>query len=213
VIERYLNDLGRALPWGVSRRRILAEVEDHLRASAREVGEVEAVERFGPPGDVARGYQPLGAARLAALAVAVVALSFAAHPALYPLAENTLPPAPWPSEAMKPAHLAWKQDVTMALLLLGAGSVAVALLTLPRGNWATVAAAAAAVVAMAGAAIVGTVLAFEWAEAVPGTPGWLAPLGFVQVGLALTAGGFIVRAVTLRRVAAQRARGTMAWWP
>jgi hypothetical protein len=202
VIERYLEDLAQALPWGVSQRRILAEVEDHLRASARVVGEVEAVERFGPPADVARGYKPVGAARLAAVAVALVALSFPAHPALYPLAENTLPPAPWPTEAMKPAHLAWKQDVTMALLLLGAGAVAVALVTLRRGNGATVAAAGTAVVALAGAAIVATVLAFQWAEAVPGTPGWLAPLGLVQIALAVTAGGFLVRAVTLRRVAA-----------
>jgi hypothetical protein len=42
--------------------------------------------------------------------------------------------------------------------------------------------------------VLGVVLSFEWADAVPGTPGWLPYVGLVQVAIAAAAGGLVARA-------------------
>src|SRR6187402_1588404 len=59
TIDAYLAELRRRLrhrPF--ARRRILEEVEAHLRESAEAVGEDEAVRRFGEARVVAAGYPP-----------------------------------------------------------------------------------------------------------------------------------------------------------
>ncbi len=63
-IDRYLDRLLSELTLDASHtRRVLAEAEDHLRETAREIAltgtdaeaaERQAVERFGPPGQSAR---------------------------------------------------------------------------------------------------------------------------------------------------------------
>lgn len=77
MIERYIRDLSRALPLLAPRRRILAEVEDHLRAASRERGELEAVEAFG--GRLFLGALVTATAALAAMAglAAVLAVQWA----------------------------------------------------------------------------------------------------------------------------------------
>jgi hypothetical protein len=56
VIEEYLAELARLLPRGRRRRRILAEVEAHLRDAAAEHGDAEAIARFGAAAEVARAF-------------------------------------------------------------------------------------------------------------------------------------------------------------
>jgi hypothetical protein len=70
VIEGYLSELGRALhATRRERRRILAEVEDHLRESAVEHGEQEAIRRFGAVEVVAERFRLELAADAAAWSV------------------------------------------------------------------------------------------------------------------------------------------------
>ncbi|HET9674397.1 MAG TPA: hypothetical protein VFP31_06250 [Gaiellaceae bacterium] len=189
TIEEYLARLRRSLGPGLH-RRALAEVEAHLRESAAEVGEDEAVRRFGSPEELARELRGPRATRLAAVGAFVLLLSFVA---LYPVAENTLPPAPWPA-GEQPSQLAWKQDLVTALLLFAAGAAAVGTARLRRANGSLLAATAVAVVAGSAAAIVGVVLSFEWADAVPGTPGWLPYVGFANVAVAAVAAALVLRA-------------------
>jgi hypothetical protein len=72
-----LQDLRHRLPLAV-RSRVLAEVEDHLREAAREVGEDEAVARFGPAQALADSYR----ARVRWLYAAVGLLVALAYPVL-----------------------------------------------------------------------------------------------------------------------------------
>jgi hypothetical protein len=89
AVDRYLDQLADALVLrGRSVRRILAETEDHLRASAADgvrhglppdQAAQEAVDRFGPPATVARRFAaaenrlPAGLLWSAGLALALVA--------------------------------------------------------------------------------------------------------------------------------------------
>ena len=199
TIDVYLAELERALPWAPRlRRRLLVEVEDHLRSSAEAVGEDEAVARFGAPADVARGFHPAYARGYrAAAALALLAALVALFALLYPVPENTLPAAPWPEDA-KPSTLAWKQD---AMLLLFGAAVALGVLTAivrRKTTWLT-GATAAAIIACAG---VGAALAIEWSAAVPGTPWlWLALGSAVPVVLALAATALVARAARLASAA------------
>ena len=206
-IDDYLGELARALLRGLLlRRRILAEAEDHLREAARTHGEAEAVARFGPAREVARGFLPLyarSAARLAALATLAVALSV---PALYPVVENNLPAAPWPRPDAIPSHLAWKQDAVAWLFAAGAVATAVALAALAH-RWlrrVVLAAAATALAALSAMTVVATVLSFQWREAVPGTPAWTVSAPLLQLGLAAGAALVLRRALALQRAANSR---------
>jgi HAAS domain-containing protein len=99
-VDRYLQELRRRLPLAV-RSRVLAEVEDHLREAARDVGEDEAVARFGPAQALADSYRASVCWLYAALAFARLA-----YPVLsYPIPENALPPATWPSVDEMPEEL------------------------------------------------------------------------------------------------------------
>lgn len=63
MIDRYLRELAPLLPRGRRRRRILEEVEAHLRDAAAVVGEQQAVARFGPAAEVAARCRELAADR------------------------------------------------------------------------------------------------------------------------------------------------------
>ena len=199
MIDEYLRELARELPsWLPVRRRILAEAEDHLRESAREHGEREAVARFGAPADVARSFAPvcaLSASRVAALAV----FALLAVPVLtYPVVENALPPAPWPEGAM-PGHLAWKQDALAALYLAAAVAAAATGLLFRRGRGLLVA-DASALVPLVAAAAVSAALGVQWAEAVAGTPPWLHLVWVANSAAAALAVAAAARALSLHRV-------------
>jgi hypothetical protein len=107
-IDAYLEALRRQLPRDpFYRRRVLAEIDDHLRASAAEHGEEEALARFGAPGEVAARLAPAAAAaaaRFASIAVLACVLAFAAAAVA---TENLLPPAPWPSADAAPDLVRW----------------------------------------------------------------------------------------------------------
>ena len=169
MIERYLAELARLLPRS-GRRRIVAEVEDHLRASAEEHGEEEAIRRFGRAEDVARSFRRAPNFGRVALVAAVLTMV----PAFYGLPENHLPPAPWPEGDM-PFGLEWKRD---AVLLL-AGLAAVGIVSGRR--LVTV----VGLVLAAAASGLAVILAIEWTNSVPGTPGWLSLTALVPGLLAL----------------------------
>jgi hypothetical protein len=59
VIDRYLADVQQRLRvHGRRRRRVLEELESHLRESAAQVGEEQAILRMGKPAEVARSFTP-----------------------------------------------------------------------------------------------------------------------------------------------------------
>ncbi len=189
-VEGYLSELERTLPRAHKlRNRILAETEDHLRETAQKLGPELAIERFGAPRELARQFVPAYArfyARLSAWATLVVVTGFVAL--LYPIPENVLPPAPWP-EGGKPDYLAWKQHAVAALFLVAVGAWAVAVATPRRHVSVSIFATLAALGSLVAAAVLGAVVSFQWAEAVPGTPGWLAWLSLgaiVPIVLAAT---------------------------
>jgi hypothetical protein len=185
VIERYLRELAEALP-PLRRRRVLAEVEAHLadaaaryEAAGRYRGEAEelAVAEFGPADVVARRLTAElahRASRPAAALVLAAAVLFVVP--LYGLPENTLPPAPWEE---LPAALEWKRDLAVALWLVAVGLAALGLLL--RRPVLSV----AALVCVAGSAVLSAVLAVDWNSAAPATP--LATLLALTLPLALAA--------------------------
>ncbi|MDQ3893891.1 MAG: hypothetical protein M3292_04400 [Actinomycetota bacterium] len=193
AIERYLGELERELQVGGRRRqRILAEAEDHLREAARDVGEEAAVARFGQPAELARRFAADEAEssgrRAAQLLTIALALAFLA---VYPIPENTLPPAPWPGDT-PPHYLHWKQNGVAALFLVAvlAGVLAFLLArgyrlrsALSRRALApALALTVVSVVALAAMLVLGAILAYQWQEAVPGAPGpaWIAAYTCVQ---------------------------------
>lgn len=198
TIDEYLAELERRLPRGPGRRRILAEVEDHLRESASERGEPAALEEFGPAAAVAGAFSGSVARSLTRLA-ALVLLAALAFPVLtYPLVENGLPPAPWPSAAEMPRHLAWKQDAAGWLMLVALGAFASAALAWRQGRRSLVAPLIVGQGALTGVAVLSVILSVQWAAAVPGTPGWLLVPPLFMLALVLVAGGFLGRALLLR---------------
>jgi hypothetical protein len=195
-VDRYLRELERALPrTSLVRRRVLAEVEDHLREAAREHGEEAAVAAFGDARELGRRFAPQAAARLAALAVLVLL----AFPVLtYPAYENNLPPAPWPAAAM-PGHLEWKRDAVVVLLLVAAGAAVASLPSLRRGGRGLLGPLAVALATLGAASVLSLVLTLEWLDAVSGTPSWLLLIPAAQVALAGAAAVLLARALLLER--------------
>jgi hypothetical protein len=140
VIERYLDDLRRLLR-GPGRRRIVAEVEAHLREAAARLedagmtpreADCEAVAAFGPPEDVAAGFASEQAARTLGWASRILLAAVVGFVPLYGLVENLAPPAPWASAADAPDHLTWKLAVTN-VLVIAAGLLAVGVFVAARG--------------------------------------------------------------------------------
>lgn len=195
-IERYLAELRRALPFWI-RARVLAEVEDHLRASAAADGDEAAVARFGPPRLVAQGFRQ-GAALQVAAGAALLALLV---PILsYPIVENALPPAPWPSAAAMPDSLQWKLDAIKALYLVALGAGAVAAFSVRKPGRDLVLASAVVLGALALAGALSIVLSMQWKDAVPATPGWLRLVALAQLAATFAAAAMLVRATRARPV-------------
>ncbi len=170
AVEEYLRQLERALPaMPMLKSRIVAEVEDHLTEAARQHGEEEAVRRFGPVGPFVAGLMPryrTFAVRLSALAAAA---AVAAVPLVgYPLVENTLPTASWPSEGEMPVHLEWQRNAVLALAL--AAGMALGLGIVARRMMVGTAVALGLLVVLDA---VSAVLSLQW----PGAPWWHVLLG------------------------------------
>jgi hypothetical protein len=198
-IDRYLRELEHALPRGLPRARILAEVEDHLRDAAADVGEAGAVARFGSSRDVASRFAaPVAAraSRLAALGLGAL-LAFVLVPG-YAIVERALPPAPW-SEGGMPDHLLWKRNATWLLLALVVVPALAALALAFRSPRLAPLAAAAALLPLAASAALGTVLAVNWWDDVPGTPLWIAVVPALELVAACGLCVLVARAVGLTR--------------
>lgn len=181
MIEQYIQELRRRLPF-LSRRRVLEEVEEHLRLSARAVGEEQALERFGPAEQVVQSFRLRARSFYAALVLA----AGVAFPVLaYPIPENELPPAPWPSADQMPAELAWKLDAIVWLFAAAAAAGAVALGGYVWRRRLFAPAALASLVALVGVGALGTILYAQWRDHVPATPAGLLALGPLQIAVAL----------------------------
>ena len=198
-VDRYVRELERALPRGLPRTRIVDEVEDHLRTAADEVGEDEAVARLGSVADVTSRFASPAAARASRLvALAVAALLVVVVVPGYGIVENALPPAPWDEGAM-PGHLLWKRNAVWLLLALAVLPALASLALLRRDPRLVPFAAAAALLPLAAAGTLGTVLAVQWWDDVPGTPLWLAAVPACQLAASVAVGMLIARAVALGR--------------
>lgn len=199
TIEAYLRELGRLLP-STRRTRFLREAESHLRETAAalvakgvEPGEAErrATEAFGPVEVVARAFCEESArhATRRATVLTLGALILLVLP-LYGIPENTLPPATW---AVKPADLAWAQQLATGLWLasLAFGVVAVTAAVFDRAPLAR-AGLALAVAAGAASCLAAGYAAVRWLGEVPGSEasavlggsGAVALLAFAGAGLA-----------------------------
>jgi hypothetical protein len=194
VIDAYLRELSRALPWAAPRQRILAEVDAHLRDAARENGEEAAIAAFGPPRELAATYRPLAAHRRG-LALTVASLAF---PLLqYPITENSLPPAPWPSADDMPAELAWKLEAILWLFPVAFAAAIVAAVAHRRWPRVFSAALVAVLVTLATAAILGSLLAVDWQDRVPWAPPALQLLGPAHLVLVAAAAAELLRGARL----------------
>ena len=147
TIGDYLRELRRVLPGDpLFRRRVLDEVEEHLRESAAAVGEDEAVRRMGAPNVVAAGFAGPATTRASRSAAAILGGCLLGFVGAYLTAENALPPAPWPSADAAPDLLRWTSMLTnwAFAAAVAAGVSALALAALARSGAATVAGSAAA---------------------------------------------------------------------
>jgi hypothetical protein len=135
TVEEYLYQLGRLLPGSpIRRRRALAEVEDHLREAAEHDGEAEAIERFGPPAEVARAFADEAVVRTTVGAAGVLVLCLAGFLGAYVMAEHALPPAPWASAADAPDLLRWTVAGATWLFVAAAAAGGFALVLLAVGR-------------------------------------------------------------------------------
>ena len=133
TISEYLAELRHSLPGDpLFRRRVLAEVEDHLRESAAAVGEDEALRRMGAPRVVAAGFAAPAAADATRRAAGVLVVCLGGFVIAYLIGENTLPPAPWPSADAAPAFLRWTMTAAnwafATAAVLGGGALLLSLL-------------------------------------------------------------------------------------
>jgi hypothetical protein len=157
MIAAFLAELRRDLPAGSGRRRILAEVGAHLEdgaEAARAAGlpppdaERRAVERFGPPGELARRLAADLAAEGARSAAAISALALAGMVALWIVMGSVSRTPAWPGAAL-PEELRWPLLITWAAFAVALGAITLALgLNRARRPRAAVAAALAAVLAI-----------------------------------------------------------------
>jgi hypothetical protein len=210
VIERYLCELRRRLPWALGARgRVLAEARDHLLEAAMRIGDERAVAEFGPADEVAARLGPELAARAAARAAAIVPVLVAAFVVpFYLVPENEFPPAPWTSV---PGYLAWKHDVALgafaaavALALIGALLGAVR----PRLAIGPLVLVAAALTVAAGFA---SVLDAQWIDEVPGTSATLVWGVIVPARVAVVA--LVWAALAAASASPTRPLASTAWPP
>jgi hypothetical protein len=161
VIDDYLAELSRHLhAWPWRRRRILAEVEEHLLEAG---GDEDAIARFGSPEKVALCFNEVTPAphpRLAALAV--LGGTVVVYGSVQGL-EGHNPPAPWPEE-QTPANLETLFTLATAGLFV---AFALAVAALIRGGRRD---ALAACATLAATVLLLAIHAFRRAELVPGSP-------------------------------------------
>ena len=194
----YLAGARAALPRGLPRERILSEAEAHLRDAAAEVGEAEAVARFGAAREVASRFaEPAARRALRIVALAPAALLAVALVPGYGIVENALPPAPW-AEGGMPDHLLWKRNAVWLLLVLAVPP------RLPRSRSCGARLARAGrrgggAPPAGGGCGTGAVLAVNWWDDVPGTPWWIAAVPVGELLLAVAVAPQLARAVVLAR--------------
>jgi hypothetical protein len=214
-LERYLAELAHRLSGpGTTRRRLLAEIDDHLREAvadgerrglARRYAEQEAVRRLGPAAVVVARLAPmLAAAALRRAALALLAGIVLVVPVAYGLSENLLPPATWPTDA-PPAELRWKVEAAFVLLLVAALAGLGVFIAARAGRLGlALASAGAAAGVLLTAAVLWTTLAVEWAQRVPGAGGAFAAAGAAALALLAPAAVLAGEAVApLRRTGAR----------
>lgn len=163
MIEAYLQELARELGLRTPHvRRILLEVEAHLRDSARELGEAEALARFGTATTVAASFARESASHLARCSAWAVAASLAAVVGAYLAVENGSPPAPWPSAESAPDYLRWKVWVAERLIVVAfvAGAAVIVHAYRPAIRF-VLAGSAVALSALAAAGVLGAIEAFQ----------------------------------------------------
>ena len=195
ALDDYLAALRRELRGDpFFRRRVLAEVEDHLRESAAEHGDEEAIARFGAPADVARGFATRGAERAALVPALAVLLAAAAFVLAYGATENSLPPAPWPSAAEAPTSVR--------------GTIAGAQIALAAALLAALACASAAVAGVLAVAGAWALFAAYEALEVPGRPG-VASVVLGSLSLLAVVGGPIAGLVWATAQRASRSYGLL----
>jgi hypothetical protein len=112
----------------------------------------------------------------------------------YPVQENELPPAPWPSAEQIPAELAWKRDAIVWLFAAAAAAATVALGGYIWRRRLILPAALTSLVALVGVGVLSTILNVQWRDHVPATPPRLLVLGPLQIALAVVALVVLVRA-------------------
>jgi hypothetical protein len=100
-----------------------------------------------------------------------------------------------------PGHLAWKQDALVVLFLLGLGSGLSAAVHVREAGRAFVLSLLATLALLGVAAGLGLVLSLQWADAVPGTPGWLLLVPAANALLFLGAATLLGRALAVFRAA------------
>jgi hypothetical protein len=93
-----------------------------------------------------------------------------------------------------PDSLQWKLDAVKGLYLLAlvAGAVAAFLVRKPGRD--LVLACVVVLAALAHVAALSAVLSIQWADAVPGTPGWLRLVALAQLAATVAAAALLIRA-------------------
>ena len=206
-IDGYLAALVRELRVGAAqRRRVIAEVEDHLRTAAEKEraagvgrGEAEeaALERFGPAEDIASRFNRDWRVRTRLAAGAVLAGSGVLFFTVQNLVEGMVPPAPWPEDAA-PAVVAWQSGTAQACLL---AALVLALAALAGREWSG-GVAGMALVALALAAAFVSHYEVARAALVAGSPSWWELVGVFALRAAALAPAAMLLAGRLRVPAA-----------
>jgi O-antigen/teichoic acid export membrane protein len=210
TIDAYLAQLERRLP-RISRRRILAEAQEHLRDSAARhsaaglvphTAEAAAVADFGPVEIVARRLAAAGAIRETRIAtlVALGAVAFFVFP-LYVVPENTLPPAPW---VEKPRDIFLLQLASVGLWI-AAGALTLAAVALSWTRWSRLSSPAltCALIVLAGSVAGSAVLVVRWFALTPATPNWALAAPLAAVCLVACAGAALWARASRRRLVVQ----------
>jgi hypothetical protein len=162
-LERYLADLDTALlVRGAARRRFLRECRDHLADAAAERGDEAAVEAFGPPAEIAAGFDATVAARRGvrstfAAAAGVLGTMASTLALIHASAAGATAPVPWAIAffvAAQVALVAAGLALLQALVLRRSDMPAAQMALLARRN-ACALLAAAATMFSAGAALPG----------------------------------------------------------
>lgn len=173
-VDEYLDRLRKALPTFLQ-RRLVPEIEDHLRESAAANGAEEAIARFGPATDLARAFKARAAlhgVRLGGLLLILAMLPLAL--AVFPLPRDLLPAwgassaDRWPQQ---PIAVAGQQDL-IAILLIASVVLVLCLVAAAvfRRVYLSLLLQGVALVAITALGVNVAVLAVRWRFALPSAP-------------------------------------------